>query len=623
MTNSRSFAFLLLLSVSLAASATALSFEREDPELQVCRRQCRQQRQLSEREQRECERRCEDYAREKEERERGERGREREDLLGEERPEERLQQCQRRCEAEHGRDPGQRSRCQRRCQERYQEEQRERERGRETDDERREETRERLQVCRRKCEREAEGPREESECRRRCQERYQEEERREGREADPQREEEEEEEREGERHRGGRNPYFFDQESFQHRIRTQHGSVRVLERFTRRSDLLRGIEKYRLGFMEFNPNAFVLPHHLDADTIFYVVKGRGTLTIVREENNRETLGIRKGDILRIRAGSMVYLVNQDDNEKLFIAKILRTVATPGVLREYFAVGGENPESFLRSFSSEILEAAFKAPRESLEKMFRHQKGAIVQASKEQVRAMSRRSSEGGGHWPFGESSRTFNLLGKRPSISSRHGQLFEADAGDYRELEDLDIQVSFTNITGGSMAAPFYNTRSTKLSMVVNGEGYFEMACPHVSREGEERRERGEEEGERREGQGQQRQVHYQKMRSRLSCGTAFLVPAGHPVSIVASSNQNLQVICFEINARDNRRLFLAGKNSILKQLEREAKELSFNAPAKEVEEFLGRQEETAFVDGPERRSEQQREEKRLPLGSILDFAGF
>ncbi|CAA6653705.1 unnamed protein product [Spirodela intermedia] len=521
MTNSRSFAFLLLLSVSLAASATALSFEREDPELQVCRRQCRQQRQLSEREQR-----------------------------------------KRRREEE--------------------------------------ESRERLQVCRRKCEREAEGPREESECRRRCQERYQEEERREGREADPQREEEEEEEREGERHRGGRNPYFFDQESFQHRIRTQHGSVRVLERFTRRSDLLRG-----------------------SRSTVWASWRRGTLTIVREENNRETLGIRKGDILRIRAGSMVYLVNQDDNEKLFIAKILRTVATPGVLREYFAVGGENPESFLRSFSSEILEAAFKAPRESLEKMFRHQKGAIVQASKEQVRAMSRRSSEGGGHWPFGESSRTFNLLGKRPSISSRHGQLFEADAGDYRELEDLDIQVSFTNITGGSMAAPFYNTRSTKLSMVVNGEGYFEMACPHVSREGEERRERGEEEGERREGQGQQRQVHYQKMRSRLSCGTAFLVPAGHPVSIVASSNQNLQVICFEINARDNRRLFLAGKNSILKQLEREAKELSFNAPAKEVEEFLGRQEETAFVDGPERRSEQQREEKRLPLGSILDFAGF
>lgn len=113
----------------------------------------------------------------------------------------------------------------------------------------------------------------------------------------------------------------------------------------------------------------------------------------------------------------------------------------------------------------------------------------------------------------------------------------------------------------GSMAAPFYNTRSTKLSMVVNGEGYFEMACPHVSGEGEERREREEEEGERREGQGRQRQVHYQKMRSRLSCGTAFLVPAGHPVSIVASGNQNLQLICFEINARDNRRLFLAGNN--------------------------------------------------------------
>ncbi|KAI8025021.1 Cupincin [Camellia lanceoleosa] len=31
------------------------------------------------------------------------------------------------------------------------------------------------------------------------------------------------------------------------------------------------------------------------------------------------------------------------------------------------------------------------------------------------------------------------------------------------------------------MAAPYYNSRATKISVVTNGKGYFEMACPHLS----------------------------------------------------------------------------------------------------------------------------------------------
>ena len=158
----RTLSFLLLLSLfSLVISSSfSFYFETEEPELQSCQRQCRQQRRYGEGEERECERRCEEHARERSER------------------------SQRR-----------------------------------EDDWRREE----------------------------------------------------EEERES--HRGERSPYFFDHESFQHRVRSAHGSVRVLERFTKRSELLRGIEKYRLGFLEANPSAFILPHHLDADVIFYVIQG--------------------------------------------------------------------------------------------------------------------------------------------------------------------------------------------------------------------------------------------------------------------------------------------------------------------------------------------------------------
>ncbi|KAI8001558.1 Cupincin [Camellia lanceoleosa] len=31
------------------------------------------------------------------------------------------------------------------------------------------------------------------------------------------------------------------------------------------------------------------------------------------------------------------------------------------------------------------------------------------------------------------------------------------------------------------MTTPYYNSRATKIAVVTNGEGYFEMACPHLS----------------------------------------------------------------------------------------------------------------------------------------------
>ncbi|KAL6499522.1 hypothetical protein OROGR_027432 [Orobanche gracilis] len=91
------------------------------------------------------------------------------------------------------------------------------------------------------------------------------------------------------------------------------------------------------------------------------------------------------------------------------------------------------------------------------------------------------------------------------------------------------------------MAAPYYNSKSTKISIVVEGEGYFEMACPHLS---------GRQRGQRETGSS----PSYQKISSRLKRGSVVVVPAGHPFVAVASNNQNLQVLCFEVNYRNNQK---------------------------------------------------------------------
>jgi hypothetical protein len=184
----------------------------------------------------------------------------------------------------------------------------------------------------------------------------------------------------------------------------------------------------------------------------------------------------------------------------------------------------------------------------------------------------------------------------------------------------------------GSMNAPFYNTRSVKVAYVLDGEGEAEIVCPHLSRGGrggeseERRRERGkgkwreeeEEEEEQQKGQEEEEEEQvgqgYETIRARLSRGTVFVVPSGHPIVVTSSRDSTLQIVCFDVHANNNERMYLAGMNSVLKKLDPQAKELAFAASAREVDELLNAQQESAFLAGPEksgRRGEESEDEDR------------
>ncbi|KAJ9171989.1 hypothetical protein P3X46_015282 [Hevea brasiliensis] len=319
-------------------------------------------------------------------------------------------------------------------------------------------------------------------------------------------------------------------------VKTEHGRINVLQKFTKESKLLlHGIENYRIAILEADPQSFVAPSHWDADAVIFVAK-----------------------VIGVRAGTPVYFINRDENEKLFIVKRLRPA--------FRAAGGEDQESFYRAFSWELLEAALKTERKRLERIIKQNQDFITKASKEQIQSMSHRE-EGSGIWPFGgESSGPFNLLHKRPVQSNNYGQLLEVDHNDYHQLKDFDLTVSFANVSRGSMIGPYYNSKATKISIVVDGEGYFEMACPHVSSSSK---------------------------RKKTSS------PAGHPVASVASRNNNLQILCFEINTKGKNRYPLAGRNNVVKKMETEAKELAFGVPAREVEHVFGNQQDQWFFPGP------------------------
>lgn len=68
-------------------------------------------------------------------------------------------------------------------------------------------------------------------------------------------------------------PYFFEGKRFQIHFRTELGEFKALERFSRRSELLNVIDNYRFAIYEAGPNAFLLPHHVDADYLLFVASG--------------------------------------------------------------------------------------------------------------------------------------------------------------------------------------------------------------------------------------------------------------------------------------------------------------------------------------------------------------
>lgn len=115
------------------------------------------------------------------------------------------------------------------------------------------------------------------------------------------------------------------------------------------------------------------------------------------------------------------------------------------------------------------------------------------------------------------------------------------------------------------MLLPHYNSKAIFVVLVVEGSGRIEMACPHLasqSQMGEEEQEQGEQEGE--------LSGRSMKVTADISEGDVFIIPAGHPIAIVAQNNNNvhqnqpLKMLGFGINAQNNKRNFIAGKSIML-----------------------------------------------------------
>nr|ACB05815.1 conglutin beta [Lupinus angustifolius] len=454
-------------------------------------------------------------------------------------------------------------------------------------------------------------------------------ERRQHRERRVHREEREQEQDSRSDSRRQRNPYHFSSNRFQTYYRNRNGQIRVLERFNQRTNRLENLQNYRIIEFQSKPNTLILPKHSDADFILVVLNGRATITIVNPDK-RQVYNLEQGDALRLPAGTTSYILNPDDNQNLRVAKLAIPINNPGKLYDFYPSTTKDQQSYFSGFSKNTLEATFNTRYEEIERVLlgddelqenekqrrgqeqSHQdEGVIVRVSKKQIQELRKHAQSSSGEGKPSESG-PFNLRSNKPIYSNKFGNFYEITPDINPQFQDLNISLTFTEINEGALLLPHYNSKAIFIVVVDEGEGNYELVGIR-----DQQRQQDEQEEEYEQGEEEVRRYS-----DKLSKGDVFIIPAGHPLSINASSN--LRLLGFGINANENQRNFLAGsEDNVIKQLDREVKELTFPGSIEDVERLIKNQQQSYFANAQPQQQQQREKEgrrgRRGPISSILN----
>ncbi|KAL5078172.1 hypothetical protein RYX36_017156 [Vicia faba] len=428
------------------------------------------------------------------------------------------------------------------------------------------------------------------------------------------------------------NPFIFESNRFQTLFENDNGHIRLLQKFDERSKILENLQNYRLLEYKSKPRTIFLPQQTDADFILVVLSGKAILTVLKP-NDRNSFNLERGDTIKLPAGTIAYLVNRDDNEDLRVLDLALPVNRPGQLQSFLLSGSQNQQSILSGFSKNILEASFNTGYEEIEKVLleehdketQHRRSlrdkrehsqeedVIVKLSTGQIEELSK-NAKSSSKKSVSSESEPFNLRSRSPIYSNKFGRFFEITPEKNPQLQDLNVFVSSVEIKEGSLLLPHYNSRAIVIVAVNDGNGDFELVGQRNENQQGQRKEDDEEEEQGEEEINKQ----VKNYKAKLSRGDVFVIPAGYPVAIKASSN--LDLLGFGINAKNNQRNFLAGEeDNVVIQIHQPVKELVFPGSAQEVDRLLENQKQSHFANAQPQHKERGSRETRDSLYSILD----
>ncbi|KAL5078167.1 hypothetical protein RYX36_017151 [Vicia faba] len=392
---------------------------------------------------------------------------------------------------------------------------------------------------------------------------------------------------------------------FQTLFENDNGHIRLLQKFDERSKILENLQNYRLLEYKSKPHTIFLPQLTDADFILVVLSGKAILTVLKP-NDRNSFNLERGDTIKLPAGTIAYLVNRDDNEDLRVLYLSIPVNRPGQLQVIY----QNQQSILSEFNKNILEASFNTDYEEIEKVLleEHDKETQHRRSLRDKRDHSQEEDS------VSSESEPFNLRSRNPVYSNKFGRFFEITPEKNPQLQDLNVFVNSVEIKEGSLLLPHYNSRAIVIVTVNDENRDFELVGQRNENQQGQRKEDDEEEEQGEEEINKQ----VKNYKAKLSREDVFVIPAGHPVAIKASSN--LDLLGFGINAKNNQRNFLAGgEDNVIGQIHQPVKELVFPGSVQEIDRILENQKQSHFTNAQPEHRERGIHETRDPLYSILD----
>ncbi|XP_023511963.1 vicilin-like seed storage protein At2g28490 [Cucurbita pepo subsp. pepo] len=436
-------------------------------------------------------------------------------------------------------------------------------------------------------------------------------------------EEEEEWWREREEEREFRSKERFLLEDSKRVIETEAGEMRVI-----RSPASRILDRpMHIGFITMEPKSLFVPQYLDSSLILFVRRGEVKVGLIYKDELAERR-MKGGDVYRIPAGSVFYMVNVGEGQRLqIICSIDKSESLSyGTFQSFFIGGGTYPVSVLAGFDQDTLATAFNVSYTELRRILsRQRQGPIVYISDTESPGVWSKflqvkdgdkgnkiatinedgeEAEKNKTWSWrnlmssifgnenrdktkrtrtGKSPDSYNLYDKTPDFSNAYGWSVALDEHEYSPLGHSGIGVYLVNLTAGSMMAPHINPTAAEYGIVLRGTGTIQIVYPNGT----------------------------SAMDTEVTEGDVFWVPRYFPFCQIASRTGPFEFFGFTTSSRRNRPQFLAGANSVFHTLRSPAVASAFDITEDDLDRLLSLQHEVVILPSAEIAPPHKEEEKR------------
>ncbi|KAM1156419.1 hypothetical protein FF1_027148 [Malus domestica] len=344
---------------------------------------------------------------------------------------------------------------------------------------------------------------------------------------------------------------------------------------------------YHIQFITLEPNSLFLPVLLHADMIFYVNTGSGRLSWTDDDKIRR-VDIKRGDLYRLTPGSVFFVQSnlETERQKLRINAIFTSNSDDDLYDP--AVGAYSSiRDLVRGFDPKLLRSAFKVSEEVIESIVNGtDQSAFVHAiptKKETFWDLEARFLKtfllGNDGIAFNskkkEETTAYNIFDEDPDFKNCNGWSLTVNKKSSHLLKGSNIGFFMVNLTKGSMMGPHWNPRATEITVVLQGHGMVRVVCSSTEANKSECR----------------------NMRFRVHEGDVFSVPRFHPMAQMSFNNDSLVFMGFSTTEKKNYPQFLAGKYSVLQNLDKLVLAASFNVTSTTIDQLLSAQADSFIID--------------------------